>query len=504
MRSPVGIQARKELRELLPWWGAAAVTVVAAGQVSQQSLIRPISSEHALVAGVFAYVAGSVALGALSIGHEYSYRALPVLLAQPIHRARVLATKLAILATLLAALFALAAWQLPTDGAFWSRGWPWRIFLILPSIGALLLTPWLTMVSRGPLGGAVFSVALPFVLFVIGAQAFTRGEAAMDFAFVSTLALVGAGGLLTWRTFLRLEAIDGPDAEIGVPVWLRRGVRSGATARRRIRHPLWLLALKELHIQQMTFVVSALFVVAWIAIAIATVPSFGTIRPAHTAITYIHGAVVALMAGALASGEERQLGTLDWQTLQPIRARTQWAIKAGVALALALILGFGLPGLFWIIEGSPNLGRFPWTMPLGAVLLTSTALWVSSLSTSGMRALLATFPVIAGIAVVFVTLERPRLGGAALLEPLATGLLALVPLEWPAVRELLWWTRMAMPAVLAGLLLAHAHANHRSADRGLPRVTVQVLGLLSMIVIFVVVVGLGDAVWNEALRARRP
>ena len=38
--------------------------------------------------GLFAYVVGSLAIGAQSIGQEYTYRTLPILLSQPADRRR--------------------------------------------------------------------------------------------------------------------------------------------------------------------------------------------------------------------------------------------------------------------------------------------------------------------------------------------------------------------------------------------------------------------------------
>ena len=52
-----------------------------------------------------------------------------------------------------------------------------------------------------------------------------------------------------------------------------------------------------------------------------------------------------ILIGSLASAEERQLGTLEWQTLLPSPAWQQWAVKVGVTFGLALLLGVGLPAL---------------------------------------------------------------------------------------------------------------------------------------------------------------
>src|SRR5207249_54750 len=56
----------------------------------------------------FTYFIGAAAFGALSIGHEYSCRTLPLLLSQPVSRERVWLAKLGVLAVLLVVLSQIA------------------------------------------------------------------------------------------------------------------------------------------------------------------------------------------------------------------------------------------------------------------------------------------------------------------------------------------------------------------------------------------------------------
>src|SRR5439155_12714055 len=65
----------------------------------------------------------------------------------------------------------------------------------------------------------------------------------------------------TWRMFRRLEAIDGRGPDVRLPQWLRwRTTTRTETTAFRNRHPLWLLATKELRLQQLAFVVAGLYV----------------------------------------------------------------------------------------------------------------------------------------------------------------------------------------------------------------------------------------------------
>src|SRR4029453_6837051 len=91
---------RKEIRALLPAWLACAAAIVAGGFLERR---------EALSAAVFAYVLGSVALGALSIGHEYTSRTLVLLLSQPAARQRLYLVKLGVLVPMLLSLGALAS-----------------------------------------------------------------------------------------------------------------------------------------------------------------------------------------------------------------------------------------------------------------------------------------------------------------------------------------------------------------------------------------------------------
>src|SRR3989442_232305 len=64
-------------------------------------------------------------------------------------------------------------------------------------------------------------------------------------------------GLLGWRRFSRLEAIEAASPALDLPRWLRSA--HGA----RLHAPLQALAVKEVHLQQLAFVVAGLYIVGW-------------------------------------------------------------------------------------------------------------------------------------------------------------------------------------------------------------------------------------------------
>ena len=350
----------KEIRALLPIWIAAAVAIAAA--------VLSGPRNHEL--GLLAYGFGSVTLGAQSIGHEYTNRTLTLLLSQPWSRRRQLLVKFAVLMVMLLMLTALA-WLtlLGSDDQAW---------LYLSLLDGVVLAPLLTMACRTPVAGVVFTGAAPVWILAIGRYLSPR------VLWGSVLTLVAAAAIAEWRLFMRLEAIDGHGAG-RVASQLERapaigGVPAGSAHR---RHPVWLLVKKELRLQQMTFAASGVCMLVWLGIAASTriIPGFRGFPVSVVALSY--GGLLALLIGALASAEERELGTLEWQTMLPMAAWKQWSVKAGTVLVLAAVLSFAIPVVLASGSVSFNAGH------AGAILfLAAGSLYVSSLCRSGLRALI--------------------------------------------------------------------------------------------------------------------
>ena len=237
--------AIKEVRALLPVWIASAIAITAA--------VLSDARNHEL--GLIAYGFGSVALGAQSIGHEYTSRTLTLLLSQPWSRRRLLCLKLAVLSVMLLTLAALAWLTLLKPGD--------RVWVVVSLLNGLCLAPLLTMACRTPLAAVVFTGAAPFWIEVI-ARHVSAGV-----LWGCTLTLYAAAAVAGWRLFTRLEAIDGHDPDVRVPHLFQPAPAIGgapADGSRR-RHPMWLLVKKELHLQQMTFAATGVCTLIWIAIA---------------------------------------------------------------------------------------------------------------------------------------------------------------------------------------------------------------------------------------------
>jgi hypothetical protein len=484
---------RKELRALGPAWLAFA-TLALLG-----AALRP--------GGAFVgYAAGAFFLAALAIGHEYTHRTLPALLAQPVSRRHVFLIKMSVVVVLIMALGAMTSlvdlagvdrvWHSP---AWYARRQPPGLLaslnvgpataLLLPGLTALCLAPWLTMISRGPLGGIVFSAAVVGLAWIGGevAGALKFGlapEHAMQVSIFRTqftwwtMSFVSlAGAVLTWRTFIRLEAIEGASGHVTLRA-LRQGRDAEAERLPDSRRSWWeQVARKELHLQKMVFVIAGLYLVFWCAIAWSA--RFSPALPGMlTPVTYLYAGAIALLLGSFASAEERQLGTLHWQVLMPVPAWKPWVVKVLIVSGLCLLLGYALP---WMLESAIGLPndiegvREAEALPIALIGIAIGSLYISSASTGGLRALVVSLAVAAPVAAL----------GSGLIWVFNTTSRAALPL----LRESGWYRGDAFRAVqglidpksgnqiaviavllLMIVLLRLALVNHASADRGLKRV----------------------------------
>jgi hypothetical protein len=409
--------------------------------------------------GLLVYLLGSLALASWSIGHEYSHRTLPILLSLPLSRPRLLLVKLAVVIPLLVMLSVLALTLLPPASRGLGRQEFPTLVGVLAVVCMLILAPLLTMICRSPLAGLVFAPAITGCVYLIGQIAglvvygsgtplIERDQFTMSLQLWGWASVTALGAVTGWIAFMQLEAIDGLPEVHWLHGWRRTAVAQPVARR---RNPFWLLVLKELRLQQMSFMVAGLFIFGGLALSMlsSVVPEFnGSPEP----MVALNGLMLAWLVGSMASAEERHLGTLEWQTLLPVAAWQQWIVKAGVTLGLALLLAVGLP-LLVAIDG-PQLNP----VYLGIILVLVTgSLYVSSLCSSGLRTLTVSGPA---ILLVFFPLGR-------FIRPFD----ALVMSSFEKL-------------LLAGLLvlaLRFAFENHRSAERNVTRVGRQVLVMAAVL-----------------------
>lgn len=478
----------KEVRGLGSTWLTAAALLVAVGFVETglDTVLDVQQPRAGRQLTVLFYVGACALLGALSIGQEFTDRTLAGLLAQPAARSSVLLHKLGVVAAMLLALGGLA-WAYGLTPLAVARAWPeisptGRVLAtVLPVLGGVLLTPCLTLLTRSALAGCVFTIGLSFAM-VIGSQAavpWLYGDAAtlaqanarfLDIFVHTMLAVVVLSALLMWRLFMRLEAIEGRGLELHLPAWLFKP-RVHLAAARSARSVWQQMLGKELHLQQLTFVVSGLYVAAWLAVVLVGESLFPTRRAGlMTVATLLHTVAIPLLAGSLASAEERQLGTLGWQVLLPIAAWRQWAVKAAVVLVLSLGLAIGVPAILYALFASgPGPVRLGWPPAAAIAAVATVSLYASSLSTNGVRALLASASAIGGVVLV---------ANRTTMDVMPSWM----PLAWD-LPNAAWAVLYAASAAMLAWLLWLGMKNHGSAERGAKRVLKQVAALGAVAVV---------------------
>jgi hypothetical protein len=474
----------KEIRALLPTCAAIIAALFFSSGAPDLLRVQLV---------LLVLVCGSITLGGLAFGHEYTWRTLTLLLAQPIDRRRTCAAKFAVLVTMVALVCLAAVLAAPGRPLQMFNGRSEaRAILILAPLCAICLAPALSILCRSALAGVVFTVAIPGLLMltgnIIATLRYGLGQTEAINAFISQFvwwsvsAACATGAIATWVLFMRLQAIEG-HADLQWPDWLRGDSRQLPVSRK-VRGPLAALVRKELRLQQLTFVVVGLFLLTSTALWMLTRVNPEFWKVAIEPIAVLYGGLLLLLIGSVASAEERQLGTLPSQLLLPIAARTQWAVKVATTFVLALVLGVALPALvtFLFTLSEENPGWHPRRLKetlAAAALLTSGSLYVSSLSSSAVRAMVNSIPaVIAGV--VFVGTSRAlvmSIGYRVIAGPYGQNRVVnreLLRSFEASTGALHVW----LAVLVAAAFLCFAFTNHRSMDRRVPRVVLQVLALV--------------------------
>jgi len=494
------LQTRKEVRALPPWTAGVAVASVALAAVARQNAGFPHFHDQEPFF-IMAYALGVLAVAALSVGHELTHGTLATLLVQPLDRLKVLRLKVIVLITALVSLGFLASAVFPhgylpnVPVARWLLIWG-------PVAAGIGLVPSLTLLSRRPLGGVVFAVAIPGLFLVAGEQRYPlqQGFQALDITWYGTLAASAIGLAALFVQFRGLEVVGDGRARARASPAAQTGSVTIVEYRPTVRRPwVWLLIKKELRLQQMTFAVSGLYGLGAAALLISeSFHRYG--GPTFASISMIHACFVPLIAGALASAEERHIGTLAAQILQPRNVRLQWALKVAVTIGVTLALTIGLPLILMAVRRPVDPFRVEFDFAVGIGLLCAVAIYVSSISSNSLWALLSCFPL-TGIALA--------IGGAGyrmvrydvslwlshwLLGPRTerVSIMALVDQD-KAMRQAILQPLIAASRdidrslsiietsliVAFGLLILYfAARNHRMLDRNLRTVSHQMLALL--------------------------
>jgi hypothetical protein len=203
-----------------------------------------------------------------------------------------------------------------------------------------------------------------------------------------------------YAKFNRLEAVDTPARELGLPAGLEAMLVAPLTkVSSRFRGPYATLLKKEFRVQQISFLLAGVFVligVAGLCLAkryteLATGVVGGDI--------FIYALILPLVAGAISVAEERGWGIAEWHMTLPPSALKQWSAKMLVTITTSLVLGLVLPGAMFLVAdqvfGQPR--QSTWLPPayailswvLSQMLMTSVAVYTASFSKTTLQAILA-------------------------------------------------------------------------------------------------------------------
>ena len=202
---------------------------------------------------------------------------------------------------------------------------------------------------------------------------------------------------------MRLEAIEGRDPQVRLPRWLRdRTAAAAPDVESAARHPVWLLAKKELRLQHLTFVVSGIYLLEWSTLWRAAElmapgtsmasrsPSLTRLsqrgrRPAERIARQRGGETLrhARVPGAASDGDVEAVGRQSGDDVR--RRAAAGGLLAGTPRSLQPV---GRPA-----SASTGGSR------ARSILLTAGSLYVSSLCASGLRALLASAAVMVAVVI---------------------------------------------------------------------------------------------------------
>jgi hypothetical protein len=384
------------------------------------------------------------------------------------------------------------------------RGWiayrEARFLLVWgPAIVGVGLVPLLTLLTRNPLGGVVFSVVIPGAILVVTEWLNPKLDEAhaLTIAWYGTVVASTFGLVALAYVFPRVETAG--DGRSPGSLLSRLTAQAGASADVLARtapvkrHWLWFTVTNELRLQQLTLAVSALFVLLGAVVVLLQRAETPYTGPGVGSLAALHGIFIAIIAGSRASAEERHIGILATQALQPKAAWKTWTVKVTMTLGLALALSLALPWLFRLIDADAvhvRVGGYSEVHPAlwwfglerayfaAVVLTTVAALYVSSVSSNSLWALLACFPTGVACAAfastvllpvqrwVFVTYMRAMWESMTLAARTSHMGYEIYRARVGAFRAVEQYTSVTFVLGLSLLLLYLASRNHHSLERG--------------------------------------
>ena len=319
---------KKEVRLLLPAFVAALTLAIVPFWVLPEDRMNP-----GLVPGNL-FMLGTLLLALSSFGREIGLKTLPFMLAQPLERARIWWTKIAVLAvTLVLTSGALAlSWVCKAES---QGGVEWPAVLPLAALMVVVLTAgalWLTLLLRQIVAAFCLAFFVP-----LAAASVIQMLGGKDWAIATVLGFYAiAVFFLARNQFLHLQDA----AWTGGVISFGRSRVAGLQTALREHRPGVAMLIKELQLQQATMIgMGCLAVLHLAAVILRRVEADVFSKPMLSALE-IFGAlwfVAPMMAGSVSVADERQLGTLDGLLCLPVSRRLQFVVKLLLAFALGLL-----------------------------------------------------------------------------------------------------------------------------------------------------------------------
>ena len=401
--TPTATRLMKETRQIFwPWLLAMCLGALA--------WTNPTHDDYsfALAAVATAFGRGGFFLGipllcALSLGSEFQYRTVGLLMSQPISRRQLWIEKSFVLTCAVVSI-----------GLVYRFGW----FLRDPEpigelFGAVLLVTFLTsttfwtLLSRSTIGGLVLTgmqSAVSIWVGVVAALFFVRmtSVAAFELAIAyGVFALLLVSVLFLWLSYRSLNRFQfsgtsvgadlaGLDTRLGfITSWLRA----------RNNSPTINLIRKEIRMLMPVWVLLPLAVVALLLVRSIDLflPNY-TVVNTGVGVTGVFLVMANLLAGSLSLGEERTSGTLSWHMTLPISVTRQWLVKISSALMASLVFNVLCLAAGRAIFGSEFLkswdlfDRDVWGLLLWTGSWTFAAFWAASTVKGTVKAIVWVFP----------------------------------------------------------------------------------------------------------------
>ena len=387
----------KETRDLLPMFAGTLPLIVV------PTLIWPPAGF-----GYFALGVACVVMAGSSFGSEFQNRTLTLLLSQPIARSVIWREKMLVLGTgIVTSLMALLL-SLVVSGPVSGRV-EWLTLALIP-LCAFCGAPFWTLSLRQSIAGMVSTVSAPcgiVAVYALVVEELGGNEPAALATAVVLLLLIYCAVVywLGYAKFKRLEDVDSPSRELGLPAGLEAFLTRPLTrVSSRFRGPFAALLKKEFCLQQISFLLAGLFVLIAV-VGFCLVKRFPEVATGIVGGDLVlYALILPLIAGAICVAEEKGWGIAEWHLTLPPSALKQWSAKMLAALGTSLVLGLVLPAaVFLVAEPLFNHSGARTALPpvfailswvLGQMLVTSMAVYAATFARNTLQAILAALVIL--------------------------------------------------------------------------------------------------------------